>query len=127
MQILLAANGKHLFPKQVFDAQTPPMNMSYAAIRKLMREMMRGGLRRDQAGYYLLKGSNLTQKEINAAPRNEVYKEIKMHVERIRRQRHTVASDCIWALDRVSEELRAELNQIRNPKTHSEIESDSEN
>lgn len=93
----------------MFDAQTPSMNMNYPAIRKMMREMLRGGLRRDKAGYYLIEGSNLTEKEINAAPRNEVYEEIKMHVERFRRQRHTVASDCIWGLDRVSEELRAKL------------------
>jgi len=127
-QILKAAK-KSMTPKQVFDAQTPPMDMNYPAIRKMMREMLRGGLRRDKYGYYLIEGSNLTEKEINTAPRKEFYEEARMLIERHRRQRHTVASDFIWGLEKLLKEQRAKLKpkQKSKPETHSEIESDSEN
>jgi hypothetical protein len=129
IELLLAANGKHLSPKQVFDAQTPPMNMNYPAIRKLMREMLRGGLRRDNDGYYLIKGSNLTEKEINTAHQREFYEEAKMLIGRHRRQRHTVATDFIWGLEELLKEERAKSKskQKTEPESHSEIESDSEN
>jgi hypothetical protein len=108
-QILKAANGKHMFPKAVFDAQTPPMDMTYPAIRKLMREMMRGGLRRDKDGYYLIR-LPLTDNErnqIEVAHREELYEEIKILMERHRRQRRTVAKDFIHALEKHLSEVRA--------------------
>jgi hypothetical protein len=99
--------GRHLSPKEVFDAQTPPMDMHYPAVRKLMRAMLRGGLRRDKYGYYLIEGSNLTEEEINSAHREEHYAEAKILAERHRRQRHTVASDLIWGWEKLLREERA--------------------
>lgn len=122
-----AANGKHMFPKQVFDAQTPSMNMKYPAIRKLMPEMLRGGLRRDNEGYYLIESSKLTDTEINTAHREEVYEEVKIVIARHRRQRHTVASDIIWALEKLLNEEKAKSKQKSKPEGNSEIESDIEN
>jgi hypothetical protein len=114
IELLIAANGEHLYPKQVFDAQAPPKNMNYPAIRKLMREMLRGGLRRDKDGYYLIKG-NLTEKEIKTAHRKEFYEEAKLLIERHRRQRHTVASDFIWGLEELLKEERViQIKRIKN-------------
>jgi hypothetical protein len=129
IELLLAANGKHLSPKQVFDAQTPPMNMNPPAIRKLLREMLRGGLRKDNEGYYLIEGSNLTENEINTAHREEHYAEAKILSERHRRQRRTVASDFIWGWEKLLKEERAKSKskQQSKPESHSEIEPDDEN
>jgi hypothetical protein len=104
MSIFLAAKGKPLLPKQVFAAQTPPMNMKHPAIRKLLRAMLRDGLRRNTSGYYLLEGSNLTENEINTAPREEHYAEAKLVGERHGRQRHTIARDLIWGWERLIRE-----------------------
>ena len=82
------------------------MNMKPPAIRKLMREMLRGGLRKDSEGYYLIEGSNLTDYEINTAHREEHYAEAKILGERHRRQRHTVASDLIWGWEKLIREYR---------------------
>jgi hypothetical protein len=111
-----------MFPKAVFDAQTPPMDMQYSAVRKLMPEMLRGGLRRDDNGYYLIKGSNLTEKEINTAHREEHYAEAKILAERHRRQRHTVSSDLIWGWEKLLREERTKSKQSQGC-----LESDDEN
>ena len=98
------------------------MNMNYPAVRKLMREMLRGGLRRDNDGYYLIKGSNLTENEINTAHRREFYEEAKILKERHRRQRHTVASDFIWGLEELlkEEKAKSKSKQESKPESHSE-------
>jgi hypothetical protein len=108
-QILRAAKGKHIFPKAVFDAQTPPMDMHYAAIRKLMREMLRRGLRRDKDGYYLITSSSHSHYEINTARRTEFRDEARMLIEQHRRQRHTAAPDFVWALEELLHEQKAKL------------------
>jgi len=99
-----------MFPKAVFDAQAAPVNMKYPAVRKLMREMLRDGLRRDKHGYYLIKGSGLTDNEMNTAPKTEFYKEARTLIERHRRQRRAVASDFIWGLEELLKEERAKFN-----------------
>jgi hypothetical protein len=83
------------------------MNMNPSAIRKLLREMLRGGLRKDNEGYYLIEGSNLTENEINAAPREEHYAEARIVGERHRRQRHTIASALIWGWEKLIREHRS--------------------
>ena len=91
----------------MFDAQTAPMNMNYAAIRKLMPEMLRGGLRKDKDGYYLIDASGLSDSEINAAPGKEFDEGLAAFIESHRRQRHTTSAVFIRGLEKALNEERA--------------------
>jgi len=99
---ILKAHGTPMMPKQVHDAQPEPKAMKEAAIRKLMPEMMRAGLRKKpgkSGGYYLTEG--LSEKHIAVAHRNELYAALETDVDRHQRQRRTTRADVIWALQKL--------------------------
>jgi len=81
--------------------------MNYAAIRKLMPEMLRGGLRKDKDGYYLIDASGLSDSEINAAPGKEFDEGLAAFIESHRRQRHTTGAVFVRGLEKALNEERA--------------------
>jgi hypothetical protein len=104
--ILKAAKGTALTPKQIFDAQTPPMDMKYPAVRKLLREMLRGGLQKNEIGYYLI--DELSGNEIAVAHRGELFAELDALVDRHRKQRRTTRADILWALQTLLQKVKDE-------------------
>jgi hypothetical protein len=115
-EILKAAN-EPMTPKEVWDAaKKASMNMSYAAIRKLLRDMMRIDVRCSHKGQYSLI-DNLSEQEINAAPAKEFYEGLVALIASHRRQRRTTGADFIRGLEKALKEERAKSNLKNSAKT----------
>lgn len=98
-------------PKEICDAQPEPTDpterkMEHAAIRKLMRDMMKKGLLHQSAdGRYSLLNS-LSQTEINAAPRKAFEQGLRTLMAN-HKLRHTVSAVFISVLEKVLNELKS--------------------
>jgi hypothetical protein len=126
---ILKAAKKPMTPKEVYNAaKNASMNMNYAAIRKLLRDMMRIDVRCSSKGQYCLI-DDLSEKQINAAPAKEFYEGLVALIESHRRQRHTTGADFIRGLEKALNEERAKSKSKQRSKSesHSEIESAGEN
>jgi hypothetical protein len=114
---ILKAAKKPMTPKEVCDAANKAsMNMNHAAIRKLLRDMMRIDVRCPRKGQYCLI-DDLSEKEINAAPAKEFYEGLVALIESHRRQRRTTGADFIRGLEKALNEERAKSNLKTNTST----------
>jgi hypothetical protein len=104
---IIEDEGRPLYPREI-HAKTA---MGYPALRKLMRQMLKGVLYQDAEGRYGLLAS-LSQKQINAAPQAALHAELRLRIDSHRDQRHTQPTDINAVLRRLLKESEAGIRKI---------------
>jgi Fe2+ or Zn2+ uptake regulation protein len=109
---ILKAAGKPMSPKEIYDAQKDePDAMTHAAIRKLLRDMLRWHLRQDLEGRYALFTCR-AQTEINAARRSALQADLNAVIERHQAQRRTQIGDIVSVLHELLRRAEATLRNV---------------
>jgi hypothetical protein len=111
---ILKAAGKPMSPKEIWDAQKDePDAMTHAAIRKLLRDMLRGFVVCENGRYSLI--ATLSDGEKNALAMKAFERETRASMANHQR-RHTVRAVFISIFEKLLLELKPNQSQSPKPK-----------